>query len=100
MKQVPMARIATIAAIGAAGLLAGCGSGAPSASPTVTVTTTTTITAQPSATATPVVTPAGPPGCATSGLAVSLGPGSAAAGSAYYPIEFTNTSSSTCSLYG
>ncbi len=29
-----------------------------------------------------------------------MGPGSGAAGSTYYPIEFTNSSSATCSLYG
>jgi Protein of unknown function (DUF4232) len=74
--------------------------GTPSASSTVTVTTTTTVTGEPAVTATPVVPPPGPPGCPTSGLTVALGRGSAAAGSAYYPIEFTNTSGSTCSLYG
>lgn len=29
-----------------------------------------------------------------------LGPGNGAAGSIYYPIEFTNTSSVACTLYG
>jgi hypothetical protein len=36
----------------------------------------------------------------TSALAASIGPGSGAAGSTYYPIEFTNTSSAPCTLYG
>jgi hypothetical protein len=36
----------------------------------------------------------------TSALAASIGPGSGAAGSTYYPIEFTNTSGATCTLYG
>jgi Protein of unknown function (DUF4232) len=40
--------------------------------------------------------------CATSGLAVWLGvgEGGAAAGSTYYPLEFTNTSSHRCRLFG
>jgi hypothetical protein len=96
---VPTPRIVPIAIIAALGLLAGCGSATPAAGPTVTVTATATVTGQASA-PTPTTTPAGPPGCATSGLTVSLGQGGAAAGSAFYPIEFTNTSSSTCSLYG
>jgi len=42
------------------------------------------------------------PKCATSNLAVWLGVGGggAAAGSTYYPIEFTNVSGTTCDLYG
>jgi hypothetical protein len=40
--------------------------------------------------------------CATSALHVSVpsGSGNAAAGSSYYPIQFSNTSSSPCTLYG
>jgi Protein of unknown function (DUF4232) len=87
----------------AAGLLAGCGSaGGPAARPTATVTVT--VTAPPAASASPsppASSPAtGPPGCATSALTASLGPGNGAAGSTYYPIEFTNTSGVTCALYG
>ncbi len=86
----------------AAGFLAGCGSAsAPSVRPAVTITVT--VTAPPSATASPIAPsppPTGPPACVTSALAVSLGPGSGAAGSTYYPIEFTNTSGVTCTLYG
>ena len=97
----------------AAGLLAGCSSSAgPSGRPTATVTVTATVTApasgplsspvsSPAATPTSrVTTPAGPAGCATRALRASLGPGGGAAGSTYYPIEFTNISGSTCSLYG
>jgi len=36
----------------------------------------------------------------TTALTASLGPSSGAAGSSYYPIEFTNSSGTTCSLYG
>ncbi len=42
------------------------------------------------------------PQCATSALEVwlGLGPGGAAAGSTYYPLEFSNISSATCTLRG
>jgi Protein of unknown function (DUF4232) len=89
---------ATCAAV--AGLLAGCGM------TTVTVTVpqsppaSATSPSAPTSPTVPVQTPAGPAGCATSGLTASLGRGGAAAGSTYYPIEFTNTSGATCSLYG
>ena len=92
--------IAITALAVAAGLLAGCGSSSsPSAHPTATVTVTVTA---PSAPATPTqpATPPGPAGCATTALTAWMGPGSGAAGSSYYPIEFTNSSSATCSLYG
>lgn len=84
------------------GFLTGCGSAAaPSARPIVT--TTVTVTAPPPATASPTPpspTPAGPPACKTSALAASLGPGNGAAGSIYYPIQFTSRSGATCTLYG
>lgn len=94
---------ATVA--GAAGLLAGCvsSSGPAAPRPTVTVTATTTVTtpaSNPASTPTPVTPPAGPAGCTTAGLRVVLGAPTGAAGSAYYPIRFTNTSDSDCSLYG
>jgi uncharacterized protein DUF4232 len=103
MKPSPIAIRRVIAAVvlaGAAGLLAACGSSSsPSAHPTVTVTVTVTATAS-SPAVTSATTPPGPPGCATTGLRASLGAGSGAAGSSYYPIEFTNSSGSSCSLYG
>jgi hypothetical protein len=85
-------------------LLAACGSSGGSAAAPATVTTT--VTATPSATTPPAtgssVSPhvAGPPECATSGLAVKLGAGNGAAGSVFFPIVFTNTSGSSCSLFG
>jgi hypothetical protein len=95
-------RIAASAILGCtAGLLAACGSSSPSAHPTVTVTVT--VPAPPPTTApasSPATTPPGPAGCATTALMATLGAPGGAAGSTYYPIEFTNTSSSTCSLYG
>jgi hypothetical protein len=78
-----------------AGLLAGCGSApAPAAlvTPTVTVTPGAPASAKPSPTSVAV--------CSTSQLAVALGSGGAAAGSSYYPLDFTNTSGSSCTLYG
>ena len=99
------ARCAIAAAVScaAAGSLVGCGSATPSASPPRTVTVT--VTAGPANAASPAAqpsasVPAGPPGCTTSALTVSLGAGNGAAGSTYYPIGFTNSSGSACTLYG
>jgi hypothetical protein len=102
--------LASVALACGSAALAACGSsGGPAAS---SAGTTTTVTATPSATGGTGGTPppatgstssppaAGPAGCATSGLAVKLGAGSGAAGSSYIPIVFTNTSGSTCSLFG
>jgi Protein of unknown function (DUF4232) len=98
------ARRAAAAAVlaSAAGLLAGCGtSAAPSARPTVTITVTATPpTVSPAPAPSQSSPPAGPPGCTTAGLAAAIGPGGGAAGSSYYPIQFTNKGSSACSLYG
>jgi hypothetical protein len=105
--------IATAAIAFSAALLAGCGSsssppGAPSAGPNrATTTPDSTVnpggpdqTVNPSATA--PVTAGAAPACATSALhvAVPTGGGNAAAGSTYYPVQFANTSSSPCTLYG
>ena len=102
--------IAMAALAGAAGLLAGCGTATtPAASPSTSASATTPATS-PSAAATQASSPAPTPGpssagvaaCATSALhvAVPSGSGNAAAGSSYYPIQFSNTSSSPCTLYG
>jgi hypothetical protein len=89
-------------------LLAACGSsgGSPAAGSTTTKTVTTTAT-PPASTPPPPATgstssphAAGPAPCATSGLSVKLGAGNGAAGSTYVPIVFTNTSGSSCSLFG
>lgn len=93
--------VATVAIACSAGIAA-CGSSpAPSPRPTVTVTVTAPAPASsPAVTATPTATQTGPAGCATTALTASLGAGSGTAGSTYYPIEFTNSSGSACSLYG
>jgi hypothetical protein len=96
---------AALACGGAA--LAACGSSG-GASASGTVTATTTVTATPAASTPPPpatgssASPhtAGPPACATSGLSVKLGAGNGAAGSTYIPIVFTNTTGSSCSLFG
>jgi hypothetical protein len=48
----------------------------------------------------PSSTAAGTPACATSSLQVKLGVAQGYAGGVYEPIDFTNTSGSTCTLYG
>lgn len=66
-------------------------SSASSATPTTRVTTLPTPPSSPSA-----------PGCSPADLSatVNSSPGGAAAGSTYYPLNFTNTSKSSCYLYG
>jgi hypothetical protein len=105
--------IAAAAIASSAALLAGCGNSsspaaAPSAGPNRAATTPASTvnpggpnqTVNPSSTATSAA--AGTPACSTSALhvAVPTGSGNAAAGSSYYPIQFANTSSSPCTLYG
>lgn len=96
-----------LGALTCAAALAGCassGSSQPSASGS-----TTTVTASPSAPAatssnTPAVVassaPAGSTACPTSALQVKLGPSSGYAGGVYQTIDFTNTSSTSCTLSG
>jgi Protein of unknown function (DUF4232) len=104
-------RALTAAAILAcsAALAAACGTAAapaasPAASPAVTAMPTVsagTASAAVSPTAAPTQAAAAS-ACATSALkvAVPAGPGGAAAGSSYYPIQFANVSSASCTLYG
>jgi len=80
-------------------LAAACGSGAPAAAPTRTVTVTATASAPASASAvTP--SPSGPLPCATTGLKLTVGAANGAAGTIFYPLDFTNTSGSACTMYG
>jgi hypothetical protein len=98
--------IAAAALGGAALMIAACGStasptGAPAPTKTVTVPASqpaSTAPATPTSSASP--TPAGPPPCPTSALNASVGNGNGAAGSTYYPLEFTNASSTACTLFG
>jgi Protein of unknown function (DUF4232) len=91
-----------------AALAAACGTAAapaasPAASPAVTATPTVSAgTASAAVSPTAAPTQAAAAACATSALkvAVPAGPGGAAAGSSYYPIQFANVSSASCTLYG
>jgi hypothetical protein len=114
------ARTALAAAVLAstAGLLAACGpGGSPSggAAPTVTVTSTApagggTAAASSSATAGGSAGTGGASGggasgggaaaCATSDLKVSTGQGNGAAGSVIVPLQFRNTGTASCTLFG
>ena len=85
--------------------------GAPAAAPTETRTGTGTRAPTPtgsggggSGSATPTKSgspgPGEPGACPTSALHLSIGTGNGAAGSVYYPLVFTNTSGSACTLFG
>jgi Protein of unknown function (DUF4232) len=70
------------------------------------VTVTTTAPAAPGSGSSAAPTPsqssavAGPAACPTSSLRVKLGAGQGYAGGVYQVIDFTNTSGSTCTLFG
>jgi hypothetical protein len=90
------AALATVAALAAAcgtaststvTVVAGAGSSSPAAGGS-------------SSAPAPPSTPAGPAECATSVLRLGLGRGSAAAGTSYVNIDFTNTGGSACFLQG
>ena len=92
--------LAAITTFGVA-LIAGCSSGSPSPAPTVTVTHTQSAAASSSPTGTPASPAvAGPSPCQISALKVALGSANSAAGTEELPIQFTNISSTTCTLYG
>ena len=84
--------------------VAGCSSSSsPSAapassSPPASLPSTAAPVPPPSTPASPAVT--GPLACATSSLNVTLGPSSGYAGGVYQTIVFTNTSGTTCTLFG
>jgi hypothetical protein len=100
-----MRRAAVLAAISASAVafVSGCSSGG---SPAGGTTTTVTVPASsPPATTAPASSPspqtqAGPASCQSSALKVPLGSGNGTAGTSVVPIEFTNISASTCTLYG
>ncbi len=68
------------------------------AAPSTPAGATATATATSSPTA--AVAPSGPQPCPASGLRAAIGSGQGAAGSSYYPIDLTNISGVTCTLYG
>jgi hypothetical protein len=105
-------RAAGAALLGAVALLAACGTAsqtggsAPASTPAASPSSPTPASASPSpTTASPSAaasTPASVTGCATSALKanVNTAKAGAAAGSVYYPLDLTNVSSSTCTLFG
>ena len=104
--------IAAAALACTAALMTGCSGSSSPVAPAAKVTKSATRTAAPSARATgpgtaaasvsPTATaaPTGPQPCATAGLKAAIGSGQGAAGSSYYPIDLTNNSGTTCTLYG
>jgi len=95
-RRLPAVCLAIIS-LASAGLLAvACTSaGTPGATKTVTVTpapSTKTVTASPTA---------APPGlCRNKDLRLAVGQQNGAAGTVYYPLDFTNVSSAACTMYG
>lgn len=80
-----------------ASFAAGCGSGGTGAAPTKTLT----VTISPPSSPTPVPpASSGPPQCTTADLRLTVGQSNGAAGTIYYPLDFTNTSSLACTMYG
>jgi hypothetical protein len=104
-------RISTAAVLLCTGALAAaCGSttsgnaaGGQASTPTTASSSASSAasSAPPSTGATPPSSPSAPP-CSTADLSatVNTSPGGAAAGSTYYPLNFTNTSKSSCYLFG
>ena len=84
-------------------LLAGCSSGgSPAAAPGSSPASASSTAIGP-ASPTPTVAVSSPPApgpCQSSALKVTIGNRGAAAGTAYYAIDFTNVSATACTLYG
>ncbi len=73
-----------------------CGS-----SGTPTPVKTVTVTIRPSTSPTPAaLAPSGPLPCLTTDLRLTVGAANGAAGTIYYPLDFTNASTSACTMYG
>lgn len=96
-----------LVAAGAASLLTACGTASPSPSPTATVTRTIPAGAgapSPDGSLAPAGSTtsadAGPPGCLASGLQPELGVSQGTAGTIYQVVVLTNTSATTCTLFG
>ena len=97
-RRLPAVSFASIS-LASVGLLAtACSSaGSPGATKTVTFTppaATKTVTAS------PTTAPPGPGPCLTGELRLAVGRQNGAAGTIYYPLDFTNASSAACTMYG
>jgi hypothetical protein len=100
-RVLAMCGLASIALLGAA-CSATPAPAAHKSGKTVTVvqpSPTHTATVTPTPTATPRLA-TGPGQCSTSDLKVTIGQENGAAGTIYYPVQFTNVSASACTLYG
>jgi Protein of unknown function (DUF4232) len=73
---------------------------AATASPTASRAAAGSPTASASTSESPPPSPSGPAPCPSSGLQVTLGQGNGAAGSTYYPLDFSNNSGASCTLFG
>ncbi|HEY3905934.1 MAG TPA: DUF4232 domain-containing protein [Streptosporangiaceae bacterium] len=98
--------VAVAALVSSAAFVAACGSsssGAAAPAKTVTITeppTSSPTQPTPSPSSSAPVTPNGPAECTTAELKVARGQSNGAAGTIYYNIDFTNTSSSSCFMQG
>jgi hypothetical protein len=93
------------ALLGTALLVAACGSSSSSSPPGSATSPSTPAAPSTPATSAAAPTPTASPataGCASSGLKIKVdtSQGGAAAGSVYVPIDFTNITGSTCTLFG
>ena len=77
-------------------LAAACGSAGTGAAPAKTITVTTT----PSSPTPAAPASSGTSQCTTADLRLTVGAANGAAGTIYYPLDFTNASSSACTMYG
>ena len=77
-------------------LAAACGSAGTGAAPAKTITVTTT----PSSPTSAAPASSGTSQCTTADLRLTVGAANGAAGTIYYPLDFTNASSSACTMYG
>lgn len=97
----PAARVAAVVVLASCALLTACGTTGPAATPTKTVTVrpSTAASSPPSPPAASAAA-AGPAGCLASALQATLGIAQGAAGTLYQVVVLTNTSNSTCTLFG
>lgn len=95
------ARVAAVVVLASCALLTACGTTGPAATPTKTVTVrpSTAASSPPSPPAASAAA-AGPAGCLASALQATLGIAQGAAGTLYQVVVLTNTSNSTCTLFG
>ncbi len=97
-RRLPAVGFAIISLASVGLLAAACTSAsAPGATKTVTVSpapSTKTVTAS------PTTAPSRPGLCLTKDLRLAVGTQNGAAGTIYYPVDFTNVSSAACTMYG